>query len=114
MVASQIHPLRVRDRSLCGWGGTSGSRANTLILMVRKSRPEDAEKQHTLSPNLASGKKMSSPPPKKGPLWESWGQGPRGPRTCILAVGANQAGAAPAGTWQGQGPWFLCSWMTTC
>lgn len=74
-----------------------------LILMVRKSRTEEAEKQHTLSPNQASGKKMSSPCLRKGPppggglpqpLWESWVQGPRGPWTCILAVGANQAGAA--------------------
>lgn len=94
-----------------------------LILMVRKSRTEEAEKQHALSPNQASGKKMSSPRLRKGPppggglpqpLWESWVQGPRGPWTCTLAVDADQAGAAPAGTWQGQGPWFLCSWVTAC
>ena len=56
-----------------------------LILMVRKSRTEETEKQHTLSPNQASGKKMSSPRLRKGPppggglpqpLWESWVQGP--------------------------------------
>lgn len=38
-----------------------------LILMVRKSRTEEAEKQHALSPNQASGKKMSSRRLRKGP-----------------------------------------------